>query len=49
METVRVFEPGEVVIKEGTKDTSAFIILSGSAQVVKNSREGEVVVATLEE
>ena len=49
METVRVFEPGEVVIKEGTKETSAFIILSGTAQVVKNAREGEVVVATLEE
>jgi len=49
MDTVRVFEPGEVVIKEGAKDTSAFIILSGSAQVIKNSREGEVVVASLEQ
>lgn len=49
METVRVFDPGEIVIKEGSRDTSAFIILSGSAQVVKNSREGDVVVASLEE
>lgn len=49
METVRVFEPGEIAIREGTRDTSAFIILSGAAEVVKQSREGEVVVATLEE
>jgi len=49
METVRVFDPGQVVIKEGTKDTSAFIILSGTAQVLKNSGAGEVVVATLEQ
>jgi CRP-like cAMP-binding protein len=49
METVRVFDPGEMVIKEGARGTSAFIILSGTAQVIKNSGEGEVVVATLEE
>lgn len=49
METVRVFDAGEIVVKEGTRDTSAFIILSGTAQVVKNSGRSEVVVATLEQ
>jgi CRP-like cAMP-binding protein len=49
METIRVFEPGDIVIKEGTKGTSAFIILSGTAQVIKNSGDSEVSVATLEE
>ena len=49
METVRVFDPGQIVIKEGSKDTSAFIILSGTAQVLKNSGGAEVAVATLEQ
>jgi CRP/FNR family transcriptional regulator, cyclic AMP receptor protein len=49
MDRARVFEPGEIVIKEGAKDTSAYIILSGSAQVIKHSGGREVIVADLEE
>lgn len=49
METLRVFDPGEIIIREGTKDTSAYIILSGTAEVLKNSGGLEIVVATLQE
>jgi CRP/FNR family cyclic AMP-dependent transcriptional regulator len=49
MEDVESFEPGELVIKEGAKGTSAFIILSGAVQVLKKSGERDIPVATLGE
>ena len=48
MENVRTFQPGETVIREGGRGTSAFIILSGAAEVFRGSGEREVLVATLE-
>jgi len=44
---LRVFKPGEVIIEEGSKGTSAFIVLSGAVEVLKRSVKGEVLVATL--
>jgi CRP-like cAMP-binding protein len=49
METVKGYRPGEVVIQEGTRGTSAYIILSGAVEVIKRSGEREVPVATLGE
>lgn len=49
MESVKGYRPGEVVIKEGTKGTSAYIILSGAVEVLKWSGQKEVAVATLGE
>lgn len=49
MESVKSFRPGEVVIEEGTKGTSAYIILSGAVEVIKRSGQREVPVATLGE
>jgi CRP-like cAMP-binding protein len=49
METEKAYRPGEVVIEEGTKGTSAYIILSGAVEVLKRSGEREVPVATLGE
>ena len=47
MDPIERFKPGEVVIKEGTKGTSAYIILSGKAEVVKRSGERTISMATL--
>jgi CRP/FNR family cyclic AMP-dependent transcriptional regulator len=49
MENVETFQPGELVIKEGTKGTSAFIILSGAVEVLKKSGDRDIPVATLGE
>jgi len=49
MEDVKVFGPGEIVIREGTKGTSAFIVLSGAVEILKKSGDKEIVVATLGE
>jgi len=49
MEDLKTFVPGEIVIREGTKGTSAFVILSGAVEVLKRSGEQDVVVATLGE
>ena len=49
MENIESFEPGEIVIQEGTKGTSAFIILSGAVEVLKRSGDKDIVVATLGE
>jgi CRP/FNR family cyclic AMP-dependent transcriptional regulator len=48
MQKMVKFEPQEVVIKEGSKGTSAYIILSGAVEVIKRSGDREVTVATLE-
>jgi len=45
METVEKFEAGTIVIEEGSYGTSAFIILSGTAEVFKKAGRGEVVLA----
>lgn len=47
MDPTRHFDPGEIVIEEGTMGTSAFIILSGTAEVIKKSGEKEITMATL--
>jgi CRP/FNR family transcriptional regulator, cyclic AMP receptor protein len=49
MESIETFGPGEIVIQEGTKGTSAFIILSGAVEVLKRSGDKDIVVATLGE
>jgi CRP-like cAMP-binding protein len=49
MENIESFEPGEIVIQEGTKGTSAFIILSGAVEVLKRSGDKDIVVAILGE
>ena len=49
MEDIKVFGPGEIVIREGTKGTSAFIVLSGAVEILKKSGDKEIVVATLGE
>lgn len=47
METIKTYTPGDLVIEEGTKGTSAFIILSGTAKVLKRVGRQEIGVATL--
>ncbi len=49
METTKAFNSGEIVIAEGTKGTSAFVILSGNAEVIKRWGDREVVIAILGE
>jgi CRP-like cAMP-binding protein len=49
MEDIKAFGPGEIVIQEGTKGTSAFIVLSGAVEILKSSGDKEIVVATLGE
>jgi hypothetical protein len=49
MENIETFGPGEIVIQEGTKGTSAFIVLSGAVEVLKRSGDKDIVVATLGE
>ena len=47
MKTTKAFNSGEIVIEEGTKGTSAFVILSGSTEVIKRWGDREVVIAIL--
>jgi len=47
MDTIREYPPGEIIIEEGTHGTSAFIILSGTAEVFKKSGDREITLATL--
>ncbi len=49
MGTLKIFKSGELVIEEGTKGTSAFVVLSGAVEVLKRSGKNEVTVATLGE
>jgi hypothetical protein len=49
METTKTFNSGEIVIAEGAKGTSAFVILSGNAEVIKRWGDREVVIAILGE
>jgi hypothetical protein len=47
VESVKRFQPGEIVIQEGGRDSCAYIILSGTAEVFKKAGDREVRVATL--
>jgi len=47
MDIIKTFKPGEVVIEEGAKGTSAFVILSGTVEVIKKSGDKEISMATL--
>ena len=49
METLREYKPGQTVIEEGAKDTTAFIVLSGAVEVIKKSGDSEITIATLGE
>lgn len=49
MRTLKNYQPGDTVIEEGTKGTSAFVVLSGAVEVIKRSGKQEVSVATLGE
>jgi hypothetical protein len=49
METTKAFNTAEIVIAEGTKGTSAFVILSGNAEVIKRWGDREIVIAILGE
>ncbi len=43
----RRYTPGQIVCREGSIGTSCFCIVNGSLEVVKQTPEGEKVVATL--
>lgn len=47
MEFIKTFKPGEIVIKEGSKSTSAYIILTGTAKVTKRIGKKEIKMAIL--
>ncbi|MBW1804301.1 MAG: cyclic nucleotide-binding domain-containing protein, partial [Deltaproteobacteria bacterium] len=47
MEAILGFQADDIVIEEGTKGSSAYIILSGAVEVIKKSGEKEVTMATL--
>lgn len=47
METVETYKKGETVIEEGTEGTSAYVILSGNAKVIKKIGKKEITVATM--
>jgi hypothetical protein len=45
----KAFQGGDIIIEEGTRGTSAYVIMSGAVEVLKMSGDKEVVVATLGE
>lgn len=48
-DSVRVFEPGDVIFKEGDDSREMFVVLEGNVEVVKISpRGGEVKLAAIE-
>jgi len=49
MEIKETFQSGEVILEEGTKGSSAYVIISGAVEVLKRSGDKEVTVATLGE
>jgi CRP/FNR family cyclic AMP-dependent transcriptional regulator len=48
-EEFKTYQPGENVIEEGTKDSTAFIILSGTVRVLKQAKGREIPIGTLGE
>ena len=49
MQISKTFQSGDIIIEEGTKGTSAYVILSGAVEVLKKSGDEEVTVATMGE
>lgn len=47
MDSVREYPRGKIVIEEGSHGTSAFVILSGAAEVLKKLEGREILLATL--
>lgn len=45
----KVFQPGEMLMREGEEGEEAYLILSGEVQVVKESEGHKIVLATLKE
>ena len=48
MDTVITFKAGETIIEEGDEGSSAYVILSGKVKVYKNTGQGEVTLAFME-
>lgn len=49
MKISKTFQAGDIIIEEGTKGISAYVILSGAVEVLKKAGDEEVTVATLGE
>lgn len=49
MQIIKTFQGGDIIIEEGTKGSSAYVILSGAIEVLKKSGDKQVTVATLGE
>ena len=47
-DSIRVFEPGEIIFSEGDDSREMFVVLEGRVEVVKPSPRGEVRLASLE-
>jgi len=47
MDIIETFGSGDTVIEEGSKGTSAYVILSGTAKVFKKAGTKEIMIATL--
>jgi len=47
METIKGFQAGETVLEEGSKGSSAYVILTGTAKVLKKIGSKEILMATL--
>ena len=45
MDVIKGYAAGDVIIEEGTKGTSAYIILTGTVDVTKRAGKGEVKMA----
>ena len=45
IEMIKFYRPGEIVIAEGTKGTSAYIIFSGAVEVIKRSGDKEIAAS----
>ena len=48
-EITETFQSGDIIIEEGAKGSSAYVVLSGAVEVLKKSGKREVAVATLGE
>lgn len=49
MESIEHYKPGEIVVREGMVGSSAYIIQSGSVEVLKKAGGREISIATLQE
>lgn len=46
-DSIRTFEPGEIVFREGDDSREMFVVLEGQIEIVKISPRGDVKLATL--